>query len=309
MTDPSDVNDGNDIESLGQLHPALRWAAQTISQRYNSSLDVAVKLLLSSLTDVISDIIIGGNPISPMPAYILDTVRISNRVVSFLLDGTTHFGTGILVGPAHVLTAAHLFFDEVGDLIDPSRTGRTTVAVDTTLLGDIMLKTQRTMIPLLEAPHCHVDPEVIGISAQREVEKLDFAIVKLSKSIGNDGVGSNEQRSWFDIPTVETAPILAPDLPLRVFQFVDAKELRVSTGVFREFTSDGFRVAHTASTVDGSSGSFALNDRVQLLAMHVSGPLSGEVPRCNYALPVSRVAESIDLPGADGKTVRSKLQA
>jgi hypothetical protein len=124
-------------------------------------------------------------------------------------------------------------------------------------------------------------------------------------AVGYDDVGDGEQRGWFEIPSAETSPILANGLSLRVFQFLDAKELRVSTGVFRDFTTDGFRVAHTASTVDGASGSPLIGAQGEFLALHVSGALSGVLPRSNYALPASLIAASVDQPGANGKPIRS----
>jgi hypothetical protein len=33
--------------------------------------------------------------------------------------------------------------------------------------------------------------------------------------------------------------------------------------------------------------------------------LSGEIPPANHAVPIGRIAASIDTPGTDGKTVRS----
>lgn len=315
MTQQTDRKDLG-LESLGKIHPALAVAAKNLSERSRLPLDVALKLEWAELLFHISDIIIPGSPVSPASQYLIDTAKVENRIVSFLLDGQTHIGTGILISPVHVLTTAHLFFEASGGfvdsalpvrLIDPTRPDRLTVVVHTTLLSDIMFKTPDRTTKLVGTPACFLDPRVTGITAEREVDKLDFAIVRLVDPIGNDGVSQTEQRGWFDIPTANQAPVLASDDPMRVFQYIDAKEPRVSAGVFRDFTEDGLRVGHTASTLDGASGSPAVNDQGDLLAMHVSGPLSGARPRSNFAIPVALIAQAIDTPDDKGVTIRSLL--
>lgn len=294
--------------SADGIHPIVRFALDSLSERKGLASDGALKLDLIQMLLRITDVIIGGSAILPAPQQLIETVRITNRVVSFVLDDKTHFGTGILVGPSHVLTAGHLFFESNGTLIDRARLSRITISADTTFLGNIVVQGSRRSTALYkpESAGCFIDPE---IDTPREMEKLDFAIVRIVDALGDDPVGNNEERGFFEIPAAAKAPVLSPDRPIRVFQYLDAKEVRISSGVLRDLSPDETRVAHTASTLDGASGAPLVEDDGQLLGIHVSGALSGVAPRSNYALPMARIATSIDTPNPKGITARQRLKA
>ncbi len=269
----------------------------------------------------ICDAIGGGGIIAPVPTTLVETAKISNRIVSFILDGT-HFGTGILVGKYHVLTAAHLFFDEDGQLIDPRRAAGITVEAHTTYLGNILMEGPRRPAKLANAATLDgwlVDPKInteeatdvygqrqVRYVATREVADLDFAIVKLGSSFEED-IGFGVPRGYVEIPTADEAEVLSTNLGVRVFQFLDRKDLLTSSGHVHDITARGYRVRHTASTADSASGAFIGNDEFKFVAMHLGGSASGELPRFNRALPIRRIAEEIDRVRPDGTTVRAAL--
>jgi hypothetical protein len=276
--------------------------------------DLDLFVIALSITKVLFDLrgsMPGGSPILPVPDLITETARLSNRIVSFVLDDHTHFGTGVLVGPEHVLTAAHLFFEpETGRLIDRERQGRITVEVHTTLIDKIVVEGPRRKAHLYE-PHTDawlLDPGLKGDVAQRDVNALDFAIVRISERFGDDQVGGGDTRRWFPIPTAANAAVLADDLVLHVFEFLDRERLLTSIGLVRGVVENGMRVLHTASTLGSGSGAPIVNTHLNLVALHVGGPISGEVPRANRALPIRRVAEVIDRPLFGGVTIRSMLK-
>lgn len=263
--------------------------------------------LLFSLFDVLKP-----GSIVPVPRQLINLATISNRTVSFVLDGHTHIATGILVGPSTVLTAAHVFFDqEEQKLIERNWYGRLTVEARTTFYGNIVVEGPRVSSKLSESdPRAWlVDPKVDGNGlADREVEDLDFAIIKLEKPLGNNEIGSGIKREWFEIPTVKAAPILPPYLQLRVLQFLDREALLGSSGFVLRLDERPSRILHTASTADSASGSPIVDDEFRLLGIHVGGAASGERPKANRGLPISRVAESIDQPRGGRSTVRSQLK-
>ncbi len=253
----------------------------------------------------------GGGPIVPLPQHLVDLVIASNRIVSFVLDGKTHFASGILVGPNYVLTAAHLFFERTRKLIDRARLGRISAEVHSTLLDGVIMEGEVSSSPLADTVTNDwlLDPTLDQYDvAERDVEDLDFVIVKLRDNLGDETVGG-DKRGWFDIPTTETAEVLTANLGLRVLQFLDRGPLLASTGFVHQVSPDGLRVLHTASTADSASGALVISDRGNLVAIHVSGSASGERPKYNRAIPIRRIAEVIDRSSGQPLTVRARMKS
>ena len=267
-----------------------------------------VRYLLASAGSLLPFVFLPGHPIIPLARYLSETVKISNRIVSFVLEDRRHFGSGMLVGPSHVLTAAHLFFTEQGVLIDRNRLRRITAEVHTTLIGDVIVEGARSTAGLYkpDSDKWIIDPITVGELAQRDVYDLDFAIVRLDKPLGDELVGA-APRGWFEVPTAASAELLAPDVALQVFEFLDRERLLTSTGFVRGLERNGMRVLHTASTASSASGAPILSMGSGLIAMHLGGAFSGEVPPSNRALPIRRVAEVID-QSVGGATIRSLLK-
>ncbi|MBV8547408.1 MAG: trypsin-like peptidase domain-containing protein [Acidobacteria bacterium] len=253
----------------------------------------------------------GSSPIVPVPKHLLDLVNATNQIVSFILDDTTHFGTGILVGPGYVLTASHLFFERTTrKLTDSTRLPRITAEVQTTRIGSTLMPGETISSPLYQ-PDTNdwlIDPPIKDGVAQRELFNLDFAIVKLKESLGDDMVGKLK-RGWFKIPTADAAEVLTAGLGFRILQFLDRGPLLTSAGFVHKVNPNGMRVLHTASTAQSASGAPLLSDEGNLLGIHVSGCPSNELPKFNRAIPIRRIAEIIDEPDANGDTIRDRLQS
>lgn len=308
-------------DALSGMLTTFAETLNEIATEGNVTADLRKRHLLADSVVRAYDAIVRGSMILSVPRELIETVNVSNRIVSFILDGNTHFATGILVGDCYVLTAAHLFFEDDGSLIDPDRASQITVEVHTTYLGNIITEGPRRTAKLY-SPRTFdwlVDPTVKTEQskdrkgqeskqvATRDVRKLDFAIVRLDHSLDED-IGFGLRRHWVEIPTAATAEILSTNLGVRVFQFLDRKELLTSSGYVRDVTMNGYRVLHTASTADSASGAFIGNDEFKLVAIHLGGSASGELPKSNRGLPIRRVAEEIDRVRDNGTTVRSELE-
>jgi hypothetical protein len=244
----------------------------------------------------------GGSTITEVPATLKDELRIANRMCRFLLeDGKTVIGTGFLVGPSHVMTAAHVFFEPDGKekckLIDPDRPGKVSVEFLTFLAGDSVVSSSPPRAVKLSKDWA-VDP---NSSFDREVGILDFAVVKLEVEdgtpVGEEPIGGGNKREWFEIPHPLQVPTLAVNSMIRTFQYHDRGTLRTSIGTVRGVSQDRTRVLYNASTLDAASGSVVVNDRLQLTGIHASGP-DEENPFENQGLPLLRIAKYLEDKGA-----------
>jgi hypothetical protein len=297
------------VDFLSRIEPELHQLMTCFAKRDGQQIDFSRVGLafVNGLLGLMSGL--GGGPIVPVPRLLIRTAELSNRIVSFVLDREVHFGTGVLIGPDLVLTASHLFFEqETGRLIDRARLKRITVEARTTLIDNILMpgppRTANLYQP--EGDLWLLDPPLRDDVAQRDLLSLDFAIVRIDERFGDDHVGgANQTRKWFELPTADDAPVLSDDLIVHVFEFLDREELLTSVGQTRGIVDNGYRVLHTASTLGSGSGAPLVDSELNLLAIHIGGAVSGEVPRTNRALPIRRVAEIIDQPLPAGSSIRS----
>jgi len=250
--------------------------------------------------------VIQGSDIIPIPEYLEDLVVATNRVCRFSV-GSSSFGTGLLVGPSHVLTAAHLFFDDDGKLTDPARIERATADFVTTYAGNVVVNGELRSVRLKPIPLFSADPIIklesgIGTAASfwraiRDVDHLDYAIIRLDDSDGDvadDLVGEQARRGAYQIPAIADCSICNPGLQVQALQFIDGGALRTAAGAITQSAQGGSRAHHTASTVDGSSGSPIFDVRLRLAAVHLGGSTNPAV-RENESLPLRRVAENLSI--------------
>lgn len=249
---------------------------------------------LLQLSEIIISAINPGATITSVPKQLRQLIRTSNRICRFVLDGErTNFGTGFLVGPRCVLTAAHLFFDEDGTLLDEHRAKRVRVEFQTMYVGSIVSPGAITRVRLHEC--WAVDPKLdaSGRRATRsDVGRLDYAVVRLASDSGDDSVGLAERRGWFEIPEANGCPVLNPTLQVRILQYAATDELQTSSGFVAGVTEQRRRVLYTASTLNASSGSAVLNERLCLAAMHLGGP-QDPATGLNEGVPLRRIAAAL----------------
>lgn len=243
----------------------------------------------------------GVSAIVPVPEVVRDTIRISNRMCRFTLDDEpeTNFGTGFLVGPEHVLTAAHLFFNEDRSLIEAERHTRVRVEFETLMIGEF-IAASRGVTEVRLAENWLMDPaRDDNAMATRDVKDLDYAIVRLATDVGNQTLGSGYRRGWFEIPEPDAAPVVVAGTMVKIFQYVDRASLRQSLGWVTRISRDRSVVYYTASTLDAASGSAVLDDQSRLVAIHTGGPDDVGTSE-NRGIPLIRAAGVLEKLGIRG---------
>ncbi|MGZ8731588.1 MAG: trypsin-like serine peptidase [Thermoanaerobaculia bacterium] len=243
-------------------------------------------------TDVLSD-----SFITEVPAKIGLLAERTNRMCRFVLNGSARtFATGFLIGPDLVMTAAHAFFHPDGTLMDPLRAANLTaefgqLSID---VGRI-LSNGKVTCPLAE--DWAVDPVVVERTAQRDIDVLDYAIVRLARRVGDETIAPGGMaRGFFDWPPdIGNLPLLKPGVFVRILQHVgdESGVLRASLGMIQTVAMDRLRVGYTASTRDASSGAAVMDQDFNLVALHVAGS-DEHFPRQNQGLPVRWILKTLE---------------
>jgi hypothetical protein len=216
--------------------------------------------------------------------------RASNHMCRILLDGSP-LATGFLFEELDlVMTAAHVLFNPDGTLIDAARPRNLTVEFERIEIDNGTVTVDGVTSVSLHDDWA-VNPTLANGRADREVDRLDYALLRLARAVGDEKVGK-EARGVFTLPEAGEV-LLSEGLPIRVFQHIDDDGLRSSIGVVKSFSPDRFRVGYSASTLDRASGGAVLDAEFNLVALHVAGS-DENFPRQNQGLPIRRIARDIE---------------
>ena len=98
---------------------------------------------------------------------------------------------------------------------------------------------------------------------------LDYALLRLANSIGEQKLSDGEKRGWFTLSASASTP--NDGAILFVFQHPSGKPLKIAPGVARGACDGGLRLRHDANTDHGSSGSPCFNAALDPVALHHAG--------------------------------------
>jgi len=258
-----------------------------------SSLDVAATseaLLPSGGDGQLESINTAGAGLLPVDARIrmlLDT----RRRVALVRRGQSAVGTGFLVGPDLLLTAAHV----VRPRGDPQP--RDVDAMDVVMdFYDHRTSVSEagTVVPVKEllAASTATDQELKGplVGWDAPEDKLDYALLRLGRRVGEDATDDTTTRGWYQLQTAEpdldrSGQVLVLHFP--VGSYLTGSEVR---GGF-EFNPAGSRtrMRYRTNTLPGSSGGPLIDELGRLLGVHHYG-----TSQQNQAVPIWLVAKAVE---------------
>jgi trypsin-like peptidase/effector-associated domain 1 (EAD1)-containing protein len=120
-------------------------------------------------------------------------------------------------------------------------------------------------------------------------DRLDFAIARLERPVGDQHVGRDAQaplRGWL----VPQPVAIEPGAPVFVIQHPRARPLAIAAGVLISGGPD--RLSYTANTEPGSSGSPCFTSDWGLLALH-----RGSASEVNQGVPLASICEFVRAAG------------
>lgn len=221
------------------------------------------------------------------------------------------FGTGFLVGPDVVMTNYHVvesvIAGEKGKSTKDGRSAKASVVIcqfDYKKVAGYLNKGIEVGLAaqwlIDSSPGSPVDEENEPKSREAGADELDYALLRLARSIGNEPIkGAGEKaemqadpRKWIKVP--KGAQTFDKDAPIFIVQHPDGDPLvfALDTSGMIGANGSGTRVKYTTNTLGGSSGSPCFDQSWNLVALHHSGdpnfdPLTK--PKYNEGIPMSAI--------------------
>jgi len=192
-------------------------------------------------------------------------------------------GTGFLVGPAAAMTCNHVF---TMNGIEPDSNWRDRLRARFDYKADADGK------PIREGTVYRMAQASDWMADRSPVENLDYALIRLEGTPGQDPIGSSQspERGWLSAVPYS----FAVDETLAVLQHPAGRPLSLSLGPVKRSEAD--RIWHKANTEPGSSGAPCFNARWQVGAMHHHG---SETAGLNRAVPAGAIRAAVAAgPGA-----------
>lgn len=221
------------------------------------------------------------------------------------------FGTGFLVGPDLLMTNYHV----VEDLVkDPSTVNNLRCLFDYEVTPDGVSINPGMQVGIAQnnpvlafSPYSNFDtngPAKID-DVEWPADCLDYALLRLEKSIGNDafGLGAKnaqdagpyEKRGWIKAYPYDN---IAKGSHMIIIHHPDRKPLKMSIGFggVQGCDKNNRRVRHRVNTQSGSSGSPCFDENFKLIALHNMGDTAWN-PQYNQGIIMNRILADLDLKG------------
>lgn len=220
------------------------------------------------------------------------------------------FGTGVLIGPDKVLTNFHVVQRLLGDAERYRdafcRFDFNAESGDGTDAGELRVDFAPDWNVVL-SPFSERDKS--GAETGFEPDRLDFAIVKLARSIGLQPLEAGAIRGWLTLPVALERPLEA-GMGLQILQHpverpilgarYRAMPLKWSSGRILGLLDSDLRLRHDAMTFKGSSGAACYDMNHNLIALHHAGDPDADMDyrgKWNQAIPISAIVRHLQAIG------------
>ena len=226
--------------------------------------------------------------------------EIESRVCRVEYPAKSGVGTGFLVSPNHVLTNYHV----IEPFLDtPALVKDLVVRFDYKVLDDGVSvsagKTYKlaTNWVVAKTPYSEHDEE-IAPTGEPSTDELDFALLEIDGTPGNDPVGGDTNdpaavsRKWLVVR--QTNYDFLANKAIYIVQHPDGKPMQVAidSDAVVGVTSNATRVKYTTTTEHGSSGSPCFSANWELVALHHAGDpkyAAGLKPEFNQGIPINTI--------------------
>ena len=213
-------------------------------------------------------------------------------------------GTGFLVGPDLVLTNYHVIDVLHKGMANPKETR---LRFDYRATADGTQIEAGTVFGLADnwlvawRPPSDVDDLSDPGGLLPSPDELDFAVLRLGQSPGEQPIGRAERlseapdRGWIRLDQAGPDGFEAGN-PLLILQHPSDEPLKVALGQSDGLNANGTRLRHRVNTKPGSSGSPCLNARLEVVALHHAGDPNFDPahrPAWNAAVPIAAIRDHV----------------
>lgn len=205
-------------------------------------------------------------------------------------------GTGFLVGPDLVLTNHHVVAELLTNLTD---VGRWSCRFDYKLSASGDVISMGRQVQLLNSNFCvdaspHSPVDLLPDPKPKDPSdgELDFALLRLAESIGNEPIGdsSTANRRWIRLSSAmvnyadQRVVVIIGHPHTRPMKLTLSMEQRIVVN------SAHNRIRYTVPTDEGASGSPVFDGDFNLVAIHHGGDPSLTNPAYNEGIPTAKIA-------------------
>lgn len=251
--------------ALGEIDVTGHFAAPQVVA-YRKAVELAAQD-----PPALEKIVRGANSLLPLHVWISRVSEIQNRVCRIVVDNGGSLlarGSGFLVAADVVLTNHHVIAPVLAGDYEPSQVRAQFdhyELPDGSVGAGTIVKLAKEWL-ITSEPHDPIDTKVHELTDEPKARNLDFALLRLSRKIGDE-----KDRGWMDLGT--TAPPAAVNAPVFIVQHAAGKpmELALDTNGVIGYSPKQRRIRYRTNTLAGSSGSPVFNQDWELLALHHSG--------------------------------------
>ncbi len=270
--------------------------------------DFAQSVGVAPPTDNLERILSSQNVVFDIVAFRNQVAAIERQVCRVEMGGQPR-GTGFLVAPNLLITNYHV----LEDVIRAKGAGadKVTLRFDYKVLDDGTTINSgvihRLVVGALDdwlidsSPYSSADHQPEPKTSTPAVDELDYALLRLDSSPGEDRVGEpslSDERGHLSLPALGTSHDFEANKVLFIVQHPKGQPLKITANIYRGHNQNDTRITYFNDTEPGSSGSPCFDANWQIVALHHSGDPDFSRPgQYNEGIPLQAVVSLLSKRG------------